>query len=419
MKSSAALFASAIILGQAAHAQTTWTVPTSAPTVRAAVQLASPGDTITMLPNATDLVGDVVIDKAVTLESCRISFPDNAFGIRITGMIGGDRITLRNVSVTPSGSGFFQHIPEAQGVHIDVPAQAHGIIVLDSVTARGAKMVPGNQGLLVARLGSVGFLARNCSFSGASGDIPFLSSGETGPPGGSGVALQSPGLYLFENCTFEGGRGGNAWWDTFSWFRASAGGPAITASMGTIALVDCDLVEGDGGNAGGATSSPPPNPCAFAAQPGQSSLPTDLYGVSLQPGRPGSVQGCATSYPTPPLRHLGAATDLIVPVSSLRVNTPITIHSMSLGPAQGFTGLLAGFPLRRSVLPGVSGSLWIDQIVWTGLLPPPDPTGWCTFALPPVPAVIGTPIELRLQPVHVANNLVIVLGSPRSITVVP
>ena len=87
-------------------AQTTWTVPTNAPTLQAAIDQAQPGDTITTLANYID-AGNVVLGKAVTLLGCRVHCGDNQFGLRINGIAGGSRIELRNCTIVNIGDGFF------------------------------------------------------------------------------------------------------------------------------------------------------------------------------------------------------------------------------------------------------------------------------------------------------------------------
>jgi hypothetical protein len=408
-------------------AQTTWVVPTNAPTVQAAVQAAAPGDVVTMAPGHVDSTGHVVISKAITLRDCIFGggFTPIIFGdiITVNGIAGGNRILLQRIQLNHRWDSNLNIANSASGIVVAFPSGSAGQLVMDQVTYQCDFPTFPKSGLMVNALAGVRLVARNCQFYGSSGDMPLLSQGEVGFTPGSGVVIGSAGRYLFENCTMLGGRGGDAYWNAMSWLRAKDGAPglAFAANMPAsavveVALVNCDIFEGRGGNSGGyGTQFPPPSPCDIAAQPGNSNLGIcSVYGVTRHPGVPGGVAGCSNTYPTPAAQTLGAAIDLQVTPSECSAGQQFSMQ-VAVQPST-LTGLYMGFPLRRSVLPGVVGPLWMDAVAFGTVVPPPNANGWSTYMLPPVPAGLPSAIDICVQPVHIGANYTVVFGNPRMIT---
>jgi len=404
----------------AAGAQTTWTVPTSAPTLQAAIDAAQPGDTITMVSTFTDSAGNVVLSKALALVACRLSYPDNAFGLRITGITGGARLELRNVSIANAGDGFANTSHGSEALRIDLPANATGDLVLDQVQARGSigAWTPDSRAALrVLSLGGATLTARRCTFTGRNGGpLSYQNCGEVGPPGGTGAVLAAPGRYLFEDSAFTGGRGGTGFANVMNMVAAANGGAGLVAA-GDAVLVHCTVTDGDGGDAlfcNSPPAFPPPNPCAMAAMPGTSVLPADLFEVTWQTGGVGNVTGCANPPPPPPVLPLGRTVDVLPAASTFTTGQPIVMQVAWL-PGDLAVALGAGGPLFRVSLPGAVGPFWMQHVLFSQALGSPGPNGYVTPQLPNVPAGIGIPVDFVVQVLHVRATQ-FEFGAPRVIT---
>jgi hypothetical protein len=423
-----ALVAPVLALLAPLGAQTTWVVPTSAPTVQAAVQAAAPGDVVTMAPGHYDTFGQIVINKALTLRSCRIGNPvslpgTGPFGnlITVTGIAGGSRILLQDIQLYHPGGDGLNMGSSGIGVVVQFSAASSGQIILDRVSYVPGGITYPKSGLVVNALAAVRLVARNCGFTGSSGYYYLLGQSERGPAGGCGAILGSAGRYWFEDCSFQGGRGGDAYWDSMNWLPAQNGAaglqlaPVPANAQLDVALVRCNVIEGCGGDSRGTAAFPPPSPCAVAAPPGHSDLARcDLYGVTYQAGIPGFVSGCTNTYPTPPPQILGAPMDLDVTPSECSAGQQFTMR-VAAQPGD-LSGLYLGFPMRRSLLPGAVGPLWMDAVAFGTVVPPPDASGWSTYTLPPVPAGLPSAIDICVQPVHVGPGFSVGFGAPRMIT---
>lgn len=404
-------------------AQTTWTVPTNAPTLQAAIDQAQPGDTITTLANYID-AGNVVLGKAVTLLGCRVHCGDNQFGLRINGIAGGSRIELRNCTIVNIGDGFFGNgLTPIEALSINLPPTAAGSIVFDNVHAFGgvAKSGPTDSAALHVRaLGSATLVARNCTFTGRDGaPLFYQSSGEFGPPGGHACVIDGGATGVFQDCVFVGGLGGMGTASSMQLLAGSQGGAGILASSNT-ALVRCSVTDGEGGAATAVVPPlfPPPNPCAMAAAGGASQLPADCFDVTWQPARIGAVFGCGLQPPIPPAQTVGPTDDVILGAATYTTGQQIVIQVAAR--ANDFAVWLgAGLQLGRAAVPGIVNPLWAQQIELVVLLGPPNAGGLITPTLPTVPAGLGLPIDFVVQTLHATTSGQFELGGPRIVTLRP
>jgi len=410
----------AAALAATAGAQTTWTVPTNVPTLQAAIDAAQPGDTITMVSMFTDSAGSVVLSKALALVDCRLAYPDNSFGLRVTGITGGARLELRNVTIANSGDGFANTSLSSEALRIDLPASATGDLVFDQVQVRGSigsGLPDSRAALLVLSLGGATLTARGCTFRGRdSTPLSYQNCGEVGPAGGTGAVLAAPGRYLFEDCAFTGGRGGTGFANAMTMVAGAHGGAGLRTA-GNAVLVHCTVTDGDGGDALFCNPPPffrPPNPCAMAAAPGASILPADLFGVTWVQGGVGTVTGCANPPPPPPVLPLGRAVDVLPAAATFTTGQPIVLQ-VAWQPGDLAVALGAGGPFLRVDLPGVIGPLWMQQVVFNQTVGPPGPSGLVTPPLPNVPAGLGVPVDFVVQVAHVRATY-LELGAPRVIT---
>lgn len=396
-------------------AQQTWTVPTHAPNLQAAIAAAAPGDTITMSAGYTEY-GSTTLDRAVTLADCRMDYGYGGPALRIVDLAGGRRIELRNVQIHHVVDGFAGPIPDALQIHL--PATATGLVVLDDVRCFGGFGL--SAGLRVTSLGSAALAARACTFTGRSGGpLIYHGSGEQGPRGGVGAEVAASGSYVFENCTFLGGKGGFGYANQMTMVAGAPGGPGILA-FGNGALVDCTITDGDGGDA--LAGNPPPehppaDPCALAALPGLSLMPRDLHQVTWQRGCVGTVTQCSQQPQRPPLAIGVRATDLVPSAATFTTGQVVTVQVL-WHPGDVLVGLIAGDSLQRSQVAWILGPGWIDPIVYGAILTPPTAGNLSIHALLQVPVGLTGPIDFVTQLIH-ARDTEVELGAPRIVTLRP
>lgn len=409
------------LLGLPLLAQQVIIVPDNAPDVATAVSLASDGDVIQIRGSYRGVSPQgVILNKSLTIEgepghNGELAAPESGGSVvlRIIGLGSKHRVLLRNLQVSTRLHGLDQPRPTPV-IAIELASEA-GVVVFDNVWAGGgygrqAVAITGGQGLEI--------LLRHCQFTGSTGNPPFLSGNEIGPPGGNALVLNGPLTAVVEDCTLEGGEGGDAGFDGMRIRNASAGGAAMLSSGAAVAVVGCTLTDGDGGYAHGDPNAPAPNPCQYQGPPGVSNLPTDMFGVLYQPGVAGGATGCPAQQ-RPPQQSLGRPIDLTIPTTQQPLGQSFVLQAHSLPSSSGWSALLVALELHRIQLPGTQGPLWLDPIFYWMLLPPPSLSGWATVPMPALPAMLGIELDARAQLLHVTWNFGIEFGSPRTMLFVP
>ena len=160
-------------------------VPGDAPSIEAAVQMASPGDRILLLASLYVPAGNgIVIDKGLTIETesldkrARIEMWDTVVGplprtgIRVTRLNGG-RLVLRNLDIGPPPNSLNAATADKRPLLVALDPSDQGEILLDSVTTEGFKVfrnaLAGCPGAEIRSGAQVRVHIRNCRFAGASG----------------------------------------------------------------------------------------------------------------------------------------------------------------------------------------------------------------------------------------------------------
>jgi hypothetical protein len=411
----------AAVIAQTLGAQTTWVVPTQAPSLQAAVNLASPGDVVTTAPGFVDTTANITINKALTLRDCTISIPwipdglNSSYGVIVTGISGGDTIRLLRLNIADESLSATRWGARSVGVSIALPTGASGRLSLEAVVVRAGMGRQAGTALSIASTGSTKLYVRNSQFFGSSGDASFIYWGESGTTGGDAAVVNGG---FFEDCLFSGGAGGPGLWGSYpsgayNYKYGQRGGRAIVAGPNAT-FIGCTATEGNGGSSFG-----PPGgtgPCNLAGQPGVSSWPGDSYGVAYNPGRAGSVSGCAPPA-TPPTVSLGPVIDLQVATPYIYQGQSGILQCASLDPSLGISFLMLGIPLQRVVFPFAISPIWTNNVLWFSAIPAPNVSGWATVLLPAVPVGLNISLDFLVQVAHAPVGAQVSFGTPRMLHV--
>ena len=408
-------------------AQNTWRVPGDAATVTAAIALAKNGDRILL----TGLVygvgadaGGITVNKSLTIESASAGTAlftmtrASPFAFRIANPAGG-RICLRNIDISGDTSGYSDSAP-----HVCVDVQpgptASGVIVLEKIRAVGfiCNRNAACPGLVIEGSPTLTLMIRNCSFTGATGDPPWLTTDESGFHGSPGAVIRNDGPLVVEETHFVGGKGASPSW-RLSRPAAGDGAPGLICSAPRMAVSGGSITDGNGGDVDvTGYMYPNPQPCLAVGKTAASTPPARSFDVTYQAGRPGMAVGCPQTLPSPVIWGLEQR-DLRVLTPQPRVGTLIEVEAASRGIGVGTTWLVIGPSLQHLTLGGFQGALFAGPPWLLAVVSARTSKAWIRMPLGTVPAVAAD-YDFALQLFHFDPLAWFpAFGSPATLTMSP
>lgn len=395
------------------------TFPPTSPGLPAAIAAAPPGAVLVLGPGL-HLAGGVV-DKPLTIEAptgtmgAILVSDSDPFGLSVTSLGSGGRVMLRNIRFlrivfSPTTVSLYPAT-----LQISLPAPEVGSVVLDNLTVEGVR----GPGAVISTGPDVSVVIRDCAFHGADGTFPVPLLG--GDVGGDGARVTAAGECWIERSQFFAGDGGDTVWigPVGPQPPAFDGGSGLLLSAPRAVLVDCAMVDGDGGRVLLNNYSGSASPCPYMGQGGVSQVSADVFDVAVQNGTDGWTPNCAPTQPPPPLALGTGRQDLRVPSAQQIAGSPYTIDVRIIPPAQGFTLVAYGLAPRQVSLPFLVGNSYLDQVLFLDLVLT-SAGGWQPHPFPAVSASLAIDADVFLQVVHLDFvSGVIHAGTPASTTIFP